>query len=334
MYSYTVPPPGYVYYSYEAKDSAKYPSYGHSSNYGYSSCPPRYTNLDARQPRRQSRSSSSSSYSPISSSSRNAYDYYSPPYQSIEKVTPKRRSIAKSPNSHPTTFNSSPPTQRPSSHTYYVSASTSSESSNGGKGHYGEENHWRMASRNKSSTKKPSEFTKFLKRDIPARYFLGNWDPTEEPLLLLGSVFDANSLGKWIYDWTLSTLKELAGDLWLQLIQQAGKAKVLRITPARFAGLGKLLRVLCLGGFVQLASALPIDSGEPTNNPGWPGGPGLPSISGWPSPCLGLIFAAVVTHLSKPHSTSRMPGAMALVFNYLSLVASGDAQTPPAVLWT
>ena len=103
---------------------------------------------------------------------------------------------------------------------------------------------------------------------------------------------------------------------------------------ARLAGLGKLLRVLCLGSFFQVASALPIDTGESMENLGWPGGPGIPSISGWPSPCLGLLFAAAVTHFSKPHSTSRMPGAMALVFNYLSLVASGDAQTPPAVLWT
>ena len=38
---------------------------------------------------------------------------------------------------------------------------------------------------------------------IPAGYSFKNWDPTEEPILLLGSVFDANSLGKWIYDWTV-----------------------------------------------------------------------------------------------------------------------------------
>ena len=28
-------------------------------------------------------------------------------------------------------------------------------------------------------------------------------EPAEEPIVLLGSVFDANSLGKWIYDWTV-----------------------------------------------------------------------------------------------------------------------------------
>jgi hypothetical protein len=48
---------------------------------------------------------------------------------------------------------------------------------------------------------------------------------------LLGSVFDANSLGKWIYDWTVyhhkagSPLTEVAGELWLLLIKFAGKMK-------------------------------------------------------------------------------------------------------------
>ncbi len=66
---------------------------------------------------------------------------------------------------------------------------------------------------------------------IPAGYSLKNWDPTEEPIMLLGSVFDANSLGKWIYDWTTyhhgpsSPIAEVAGELWLLLIQLAGKIK-------------------------------------------------------------------------------------------------------------
>ena len=38
---------------------------------------------------------------------------------------------------------------------------------------------------------------------IPAGYSFKNWDPREEPILLLGSVFDAYSLGKWIYDCTV-----------------------------------------------------------------------------------------------------------------------------------
>ncbi|MCJ1322463.1 hypothetical protein MMC15_007812 [Xylographa vitiligo] len=69
------------------------------------------------------------------------------------------------------------------------------------------------------------------RHNIPAGYSLKNWDPTEEPILLLGSVFDANSLGKWIYDWTVyhhkagSPLTEVAGELWLLLIKFAGKMK-------------------------------------------------------------------------------------------------------------
>ncbi|KAF1943199.1 hypothetical protein EJ02DRAFT_511073 [Clathrospora elynae] len=66
---------------------------------------------------------------------------------------------------------------------------------------------------------------------IPAGYSYKNWDPAEEPIMLLGSVFDANSLGKWIYDWTVfhygpaTPLAEMAGELWLLLIQLAGKVK-------------------------------------------------------------------------------------------------------------
>ncbi|CZT24117.1 uncharacterized protein RCC_09834 [Ramularia collo-cygni] len=66
---------------------------------------------------------------------------------------------------------------------------------------------------------------------IPAGYSYKNWDPTEEPILLLGSVFDANSLGKWIYDWTVffygpaTPMAEVAGELWLLLIQLAHKVK-------------------------------------------------------------------------------------------------------------
>lgn len=69
------------------------------------------------------------------------------------------------------------------------------------------------------------------KHCIPPGYSLKNWDPSEEPILLLGSVFDANSLGKWIYDWTVyyqgpaTPISDMAGELWLLLIQLAGKVK-------------------------------------------------------------------------------------------------------------
>lgn len=67
--------------------------------------------------------------------------------------------------------------------------------------------------------------------NIPAGYSIKNWDPTEKPIVLLGSVFDANSLGKWIYDWTVyhhgasTPMADVAGDLWLLLIKLAGKMK-------------------------------------------------------------------------------------------------------------
>ena len=70
-----------------------------------------------------------------------------------------------------------------------------------------------------------------LKWRIPVGYSIKNWDPTEKPILLLGSVFDANSLGKWIYDWTVyhhgasTPMADVAGDLWLLLIKLAGKMK-------------------------------------------------------------------------------------------------------------
>ncbi|KAJ4367362.1 hypothetical protein N0V83_006943 [Neocucurbitaria cava] len=81
----------------------------------------------------------------------------------------------------------------------------------------------------KSSPKATEEDAR--RAGIPAGYSYKNWDPTEEPIMLLGSVFDANSLGKWIYDWTVfnygpaTPITEMAGELWLLLIQLAGKVK-------------------------------------------------------------------------------------------------------------
>ncbi|KAI1077184.1 hypothetical protein F5B20DRAFT_275949 [Whalleya microplaca] len=66
---------------------------------------------------------------------------------------------------------------------------------------------------------------------IPPGYSLKNWDPTEEPIMLLGSVFDSNSLGKWVYDWTVyhhgpsTPISDMAGEMWLLLIQLSGKLK-------------------------------------------------------------------------------------------------------------
>ncbi|EEH22425.1 hypothetical protein PABG_04636 [Paracoccidioides brasiliensis Pb03] len=78
-----------------------------------------------------------------------------------------------------------------------------------------------------------------IRNGIPDGYSIKNWDPSEEPILLLGSVFDANSLGKWIYDWTVfhhgasAPMADVAGDLWLLLIKLAGKVKRARECGSR-----------------------------------------------------------------------------------------------------
>ena len=83
----------------------------------------------------------------------------------------------------------------------------------------------------KPPTVKPATAEDARKYGIPANYCLKNWDATEQPVVLLGSVFDANSIGKWIYDWTVyyhqakSPLAEVAGELWLLLIKFAAKRK-------------------------------------------------------------------------------------------------------------
>lgn len=69
------------------------------------------------------------------------------------------------------------------------------------------------------------------KAGIPAGFNISNWDPTEEPLILLGSVFDANSVGRWIFDWTVfrygaaTAFSDMAGDLWVLLIGLSGRIK-------------------------------------------------------------------------------------------------------------
>ncbi|PUU74211.1 hypothetical protein B9Z19DRAFT_1001285 [Tuber borchii] len=66
---------------------------------------------------------------------------------------------------------------------------------------------------------------------IPADYSLKNWDPNERPVILLGSVFDANSLGEWIFNWTKyhhgrsHDATKTAGGLWGLLIELSSKLK-------------------------------------------------------------------------------------------------------------
>jgi hypothetical protein len=63
------------------------------------------------------------------------------------------------------------------------------------------------------------------KHRIPPGYSILNWDPTHYPIMLLGSVFDYYSIGRWIYDWAVyhkgagMPIPEYAGKIWLILIQ-------------------------------------------------------------------------------------------------------------------
>ncbi|KAH6976039.1 hypothetical protein BKA56DRAFT_552474 [Ilyonectria sp. MPI-CAGE-AT-0026] len=69
------------------------------------------------------------------------------------------------------------------------------------------------------------------KHRIPYGYSLKNWNPTEEPFLVLGSVFDATSVGKWINDWTVfqygpdSPASLLSQELRLLLVHLAANIK-------------------------------------------------------------------------------------------------------------
>ncbi|OBT65164.1 hypothetical protein VE03_04799 [Pseudogymnoascus sp. 23342-1-I1] len=85
-------------------------------------------------------------------------------------------------------------------------------------------------------TKKPPPAPKATVEDsrrhgIPPGYSLKYWDPEKEPIVLLGSVFDCNSLGKWIYDWTVyhhgpaTAITGMARELWLLLIGLCSKMK-------------------------------------------------------------------------------------------------------------
>ncbi|KAF8474608.1 hypothetical protein BDZ91DRAFT_269892 [Kalaharituber pfeilii] len=72
---------------------------------------------------------------------------------------------------------------------------------------------------------------KAIELGIPPDYSLKNWDPNERPIILLGSVFDANSLGEWIFNWTkfhhgrFHEATKVAGQLWELLIIFSGKYK-------------------------------------------------------------------------------------------------------------
>lgn len=72
---------------------------------------------------------------------------------------------------------------------------------------------------------------KALEAGIPSDYSLKNWDSNERPIILLGSVFDAGSLGEWVFNWTKyhhgrqHEATRTAGGLWELLIELSSKLK-------------------------------------------------------------------------------------------------------------
>ena len=66
---------------------------------------------------------------------------------------------------------------------------------------------------------------------FPPGYSTEKWNPGERPIVITNTVFDGNSLGRWIYDWSVYAygcccpMSNLAGDLWLVLIEFMGHFK-------------------------------------------------------------------------------------------------------------
>lgn len=69
------------------------------------------------------------------------------------------------------------------------------------------------------------------KHHIAPGLCLKHWDPDQEPIMLLTSVFDSYSLGKWVLDQTAriygehDEMTDLAADFWLEHIKLGGKIK-------------------------------------------------------------------------------------------------------------
>jgi len=92
---------------------------------------------------------------------------------------------------------------------------------------------------------------------IPPGYSIKSWDREEVPILLLGSVFDANSLGKWVFDWTVyrwcdggAPIPQIAGDLWLLLIKLAANIQSAKWKAGRAASVndGEILDNFVVSG--------------------------------------------------------------------------------------
>lgn len=64
---------------------------------------------------------------------------------------------------------------------------------------------------------------------VPKGYSVRHWDSSEKPIVVGATVFDSNSFGKWMFDWSVrlfgsaSRAADVAGELWLGLIRLSGK---------------------------------------------------------------------------------------------------------------
>lgn len=94
---------------------------------------------------------------------------------------------------------------------------------------------------------------------IPIGHSLQEWNAREKPIMVLGSVFDAFSLGKWIYDWTAyhhgpaTPIGDMAGDLWALMIQWFA---ILKDAEECIPRIGRVKRLEMVEDFLESAERL------------------------------------------------------------------------------
>ncbi|BDD55972.1 hypothetical protein MAP00_001452 [Monascus purpureus] len=202
MYPYSSPPPGWSAFDYTTSPPTS-PHYVHYST--------QFANMYGSPRASSKRHNRKASYSATTRDSGAWYSGYPQSYYEMrpEYGTPPRK------HNHVPTYEDIDSAKR--SRTRRQSTSTRTPQKP------------RPSTASKSPTKATEEDA--ARAGIPPGYSIKNWDPTEAPIILLGSVFDANSLGKWIYDWTVfhhgasTPMADVAGELWLLLIKLAGKIK-------------------------------------------------------------------------------------------------------------
>ncbi|EMF09529.1 uncharacterized protein SEPMUDRAFT_151509 [Sphaerulina musiva SO2202] len=217
--TYPAPPPGYAAYHYRSPPHTPPPAAGYAyyspRNYSYSGQPTK------GHTRRATGDGATYTFTYSSTPPPRKTSHYAPTYRSTPEPT------------YHTSAQSTP--QRKSDYVPIFTAAADTTNTNRPRraSHTSKPTHAPPPRRPSTATKPPPKATEEDARraGIPAGYSYKNWDPTEEPILLLGSVFDANSLGKWIYDWTVffygpaTPMSEVAGEMWLLLIQLAHKVR-------------------------------------------------------------------------------------------------------------